>query len=507
MHSPSELRDAKSRRALLVIVGIALLAGGVHGVGGGGNAILACFVFLIVGGIGSLFWQWVAQRQWASEKKFGSHLVVASLVISLMWPLLHAPPQWMPKIATVTAIDGPSATTETDYEYHSVYLRDGMSRDSIYRTTQMKTWSRLSEANSFRATPTVVYFDPSDPKKVRFDEAPEWVSVTAMPKATKVRKTGEATVTLQFSNGFGLKSATTTTNPYVARYKVGTTLPIWVDPRSGTRVSFRQLNTEGGQEYWLLALALILGLRGIGALVACVLRAGPSVPPPLPVQPPPLPRMNFRSAPPRETRQDCSPRLHRPAAAPPPLPTPVITENLIPELMGKIDWFQFEKVTARILESNGWRVDRRGGAGPDGGVDIIATKAELRAVVQCKHWPKKQVVTKTIREFNGAWRTADFEDYNCAHFFCGFDNYTADAAKFAHDNKITFWGPKAIHASIASIGSNRFPELMNPLAKCCPKCDSRLLRLNVPSGRTEWKCSNRKCNRQYDKDLRDPNRL
>ena len=39
-----------------------------------------------------------------------------------------------------------------------------------------------------------------------------------------------------------------------------------------------------------------------------------------------------------------------------------------------IDWFQFEAVAARILESDGWVVQKSGGANPDGGADLVALR-------------------------------------------------------------------------------------------------------------------------------------
>jgi hypothetical protein len=47
-----------------------------------------------------------------------------------------------------------------------------------------------------------------------------------------------------------------------------------------------------------------------------------------------------------------------------------------------IDWYQFEQIIAAIYEKRGLSVTRRGGANPDGGIDMIIE----RIGVQCKHW-------------------------------------------------------------------------------------------------------------------------
>jgi hypothetical protein len=46
----------------------------------------------------------------------------------------------------------------------------------------------------------------------------------------------------------------------------------------------------------------------------------------------------------------------------------------IEDSLGEIDWYQFEKFCAALLRSEGFSVERKGGAQPDGGVDLIATK-------------------------------------------------------------------------------------------------------------------------------------
>jgi restriction system protein len=47
---------------------------------------------------------------------------------------------------------------------------------------------------------------------------------------------------------------------------------------------------------------------------------------------------------------------------------------------------QFEQFVAELLEARGFVVDRRGGRGPDGGIDMIAAKGGRSYIVQCKQW-------------------------------------------------------------------------------------------------------------------------
>jgi len=70
--------------------------------------------------------------------------------------------------------------------------------------------------------------------------------------------------------------------------------------------------------------------------------------------------------------------------------------------LGKIDWYQFEKFAATLLRSEGYTVKRKGGAHPDGGVDLIATKDSDSILVQCKHWKTWEIKPKIVREMIGS---------------------------------------------------------------------------------------------------------
>ena len=59
------------------------------------------------------------------------------------------------------------------------------------------------------------------------------------------------------------------------------------------------------------------------------------------------------------------------------------TEELIKQLRA-IDWFQFEKLVELVYLKLGYPVARKGGANPDGGIDLIIEKDGQTIAVQCK---------------------------------------------------------------------------------------------------------------------------
>lgn len=65
--------------------------------------------------------------------------------------------------------------------------------------------------------------------------------------------------------------------------------------------------------------------------------------------------------------------------------TPNSSGDLIEQLR-TIDWFQFEKVVDLAYRKQGYTVSRRGGANPDGGIDLVISKDGKTYAVQCKQW-------------------------------------------------------------------------------------------------------------------------
>jgi len=74
-----------------------------------------------------------------------------------------------------------------------------------------------------------------------------------------------------------------------------------------------------------------------------------------------------------------------------------------------IDWFQFEKLVARVYQKLGYAVTRCGGANPDGGIDLIIEKDGQRTAVQCKQWKTRGVGQRRVRKLLDAMTHAQIE--------------------------------------------------------------------------------------------------
>src|SRR5206468_4017056 len=110
---------------------------------------------------------------------------------------------------------------------------------------------------------------------------------------------------------------------------------------------------------------------------------------------------------------------------------PQTTAELLEQLRS-IDWFQFEKLIALVYQKLGYAVTRRGGANPDGGIDLIIEKDGQRVAVQCKQWKTWTVGVRNVREFLGALTHAKVQ----RGIFITPKGYTGDAKKLADEHGI-----------------------------------------------------------------------
>lgn len=64
-------------------------------------------------------------------------------------------------------------------------------------------------------------------------------------------------------------------------------------------------------------------------------------------------------------------------------------------------WRQFEEFVAEAYRRQGCAVEKRGGNGPDGGVDLVLTGGAGPVLIQCKRWKTWSVGVSVVRELYG----------------------------------------------------------------------------------------------------------
>ncbi len=171
--------------------------------------------------------------------------------------------------------------------------------------------------------------------------------------------------------------------------------------------------------------------------------------------------------------------------------SPVTDANLI-QRIGNLDWFQFEKIIGVIYGQLGYAVSRRGGANPDGGIDLIIARDGESIAVQCKHWKAWEIKVRTVREFLGA-----LTDSNISKgFIVTLAGHTGDARNLADKHGIVFVNETSLRDMLRQIGATANSEVLDILddtRKFCPKCEALMTLRTSGSGRGAgaqfWGCS------------------
>lgn len=98
-----------------------------------------------------------------------------------------------------------------------------------------------------------------------------------------------------------------------------------------------------------------------------------------------------------------------------------------------MSWREFEMLlVGEAFRQKGYTVAELGGAGPDGGVDLVLRRGDERALVQCKHWKAFKVGLPVVREMLGAMTAARATQ----GWVITSGRYTDEARQFANQHRI-----------------------------------------------------------------------
>lgn len=187
------------------------------------------------------------------------------------------------------------------------------------------------------------------------------------------------------------------------------------------------------------------------------------------------------------------PQTIRPAAGTPTndQARPATTADLIEQLRA-IDWFQFEKLVDLAYRKLGYIVTRRGGANPDGGIDLVIEMDGRRSAVQCKQWKKWNVGVKAVREFLGALTDAGIPK----GIFITLCGYTGEAKQLADKHGIEIINEAGLAQMLEATDVKFDPEarsILEDTRKFCAKCESEMVLRKATkgpgAGKQFWGCS------------------
>ena len=158
-----------------------------------------------------------------------------------------------------------------------------------------------------------------------------------------------------------------------------------------------------------------------------------------------------------------------------------------------LSWQDFERYVGEAYRRLGYTV-KETGAGADGGVDLIARKNGEKVLVQCKHWPAKNVGAPTARELFGVVKAEGAA--NGALVTSG--GFTPDALEFAKQTQLDLVDGEGLVRLIGGAGGT--PHALDPPDErasrietpSCPRCQApmvmRTARRGQHAGGEFWGC-------------------
>ena len=194
----------------------------------------------------------------------------------------------------------------------------------------------------------------------------------------------------------------------------------------------------------------------------------------------------YFSATPPQRAATTAPRPPKAVVAPEPVKAIEWNRETILKQMEAIDWYQFEKFCAAILKAEGYSVERKGGAQPDGGVDLIACKFDGNdTLIQCKHWRTWKVGEPVVRQMLGSM--TDFGVKKGAIY--SMKQWTQPAADFARKHSIEMVdGSELAERAQAVLSYETLDNILNNDTHHCPKCESPMV-YRTGDFKPFWGCS------------------
>lgn len=159
--------------------------------------------------------------------------------------------------------------------------------------------------------------------------------------------------------------------------------------------------------------------------------------------------------------------------------------------VSSLTWQQFESLVAEGFRQRGFQVTEKGGAAPDGGVDLVLARGNERFLVQCKQWRAQQVPVTIVRELYGVMAAQQA----AGGYVVTSGRFTQDALAFAVGRNIELIdGAKLTVLLRQKRNAIPTPATGATIAStpACPQCNepmvARVAKRGASSGREFWGC-------------------
>lgn len=142
-----------------------------------------------------------------------------------------------------------------------------------------------------------------------------------------------------------------------------------------------------------------------------------------------------------------------------------------------MNWREFELLVGEYFRQQGYAVTESR-PGPDGGIDVRLVRNGQPTLVQCKHWARRDVDVKVVRELYGVMAS----ERASSGMIVASGGFTAEARNFAQRVGLELVDGESLRAKVRQVRHE--PELEAPAAKLqsvstaatsCPRCGGTMV--------------------------------
>ena len=128
-----------------------------------------------------------------------------------------------------------------------------------------------------------------------------------------------------------------------------------------------------------------------------------------------------------------------------------VSQSKSADALNNMSWREFELLVGEAFRLQGYRVSEKGGAGPDGGIDLVLSKGSEKFLVQCKQWKAFKVSVTVVRELYGVMAAKGA----AGGFVVTSGRFTEDATAFASGRNIQLIDGPLLHGLISQAKNAR----------------------------------------------------
>ena len=178
-----------------------------------------------------------------------------------------------------------------------------------------------------------------------------------------------------------------------------------------------------------------------------------------------------------------------------------VSQSKSADALDGMTWREFEMLVGEAFRLQGYRVTEAGGAGHDGGIDLVLSQGSEKFLVQCKQWKAFKVSVTVVRELYGVMAAKGA----AGGFVVTSGRFTEDATEFAAGRNITLIDGPRLHSLLAQANAARSTGNQPPVrtfkvpvspapntAFVCPACGAdmkkRVVKRGVNAGVEFWGC-------------------